>query len=94
MNQKHIAINCNKEAGLRIWLEIMQGEHNVIKPDDTVWWFQTQVRSVCKNESGMWIEYGEPWTKHMITNCLQWFTSLTRDKKYELKYTHKGANNA
>ena len=88
MDNDLVAINCNKEAGLRFWLQIMQGEHPQIKPSDSVWWFQIEVRSTCKNESGRWIEYGEPWTKHMITNCPGWFAELTNDKRYTLQYTH------
>ena len=88
MNNDLVAIDCNKEAGLRFWLQIMQGEHPQIKPSDRVWWFQIEVRSTCKNESGRWIEHGEPWTKHMITNCPGWFAELTNDKRYTLHYTH------
>lgn len=89
-----IAIDCNKEAGQRIWNQIMQGEHDTIKSTDQVWWFQTQVRSVCKNKSGRWIEYGELWTKHMITNSPSWFQELVNDERYTLHATNKGANNA
>ena len=53
MKEREIAINCNKEAGLRIWLQILAGEHDTIRSTNQVWWFQTQVRSVVKNESGM-----------------------------------------
>jgi len=93
MKSRQVAIDCNKEAGLRIWLQIQRGEHDTIKSDDQVWWFQTQVRSVCKSESGQWIEYGEPWTKHMITNSPGWFEELINDERYNLHATHNEVNN-
>lgn len=88
MNNDLVAIDCNKEAGLRFWLQIMQGEHPKIKPSDKAWWFQIEVRSTVKNKEGRWVEYGEPWIKHMITNCPGWFAELSNDKQYTLYNTN------
>ena len=88
MKSRQVAIDCNREAGLRFWLQIQQGKHEDIKPTDRVWWFQRRLKSVCKTEDGRWIEYGEFWTKHMITNCPQWFSNLSNDKRYTLYKTH------
>ena len=88
MKEREIAIDCNKEAGLRIWLQILAGEHDTIRSTDRIWWFQTQVRSVVKSESGQWVEYGEPWTKHMITNSPSWFKELINNKRYTLHNTY------
>ena len=88
MNNKASAIICNREAGLRFWLQILQGEHESIKPTGKVWWFQMETRSVFKNEDGRWIEYGETWTQHTITNCPGWFADLINDERYTLHKTH------
>jgi len=93
MNNNQILIDCNKEAGLRIWTEIIRGEHETIKSTDQVWWFQIQVRSTYRNESGRWVEYGESWTKHMITNSPSWFEELINDERYNLHATHNEVNN-